>query len=78
MIGYLVDYNLSPVITSDGIRMLDYELEEDFSSSSKGIPIADISSGFLNCGTIWNLPLIIFSTSDNSSGLDFDIQVIDL
>ena len=64
-----------PVITSDGIRMLDYELEEDFSSLLQGIPIADISSGFSELfGTDMQFTQPIFSPSDNSGGLDFKHQ----
>ena len=64
-----------PVITSDGIRMLDYELEEDFSSLLQGIPIADISSGFSELfGTKIEFTQPIFPPSDNSGGLDFKHQ----
>jgi hypothetical protein len=48
--NWLVDFDDDkmklPIITSDGIRMLDYELEEDLSPLLQGIPIEGISEGF--------------------------------
>ena len=76
---WLVDFeddemNL-PVITSDGIRMLDYELEEDLSPLLQGIPIGEISAGFSELfGTEINFIQPIFSASDDSGGLDFRHQ----
>ena len=61
-----------PIITSDGIRMLDYELEEDLSPLLQGIPIEEISKGFSDLfGTEINFFQPDFSPSDNLGGLDF-------
>ena len=77
--NWLVDFeddemNL-PIITSDGIRMLDYELEEDLSPLLQGIPIEGISTGFSELfGTEIDFIQPIFSASDDIGGLDFKHQ----
>ena len=77
--NWLVDFdddkmNL-PIITSDGIRMLDYELEEDLSPLLQGIPIEGISEGFSDLfGTEINFFQPTFAPSDDFGGLDFRHQ----
>tara|TARA_B100000482_G_scaffold185313_1_gene161895 strand:+ start:3645 stop:6623 length:2979 start_codon:yes stop_codon:yes gene_type:complete len=77
--NWLVDFEDDemniPIITSDGIRMLDYELEEDLSPLIQGIPIGEISTGFSELfGTQIDFIQPIFSSSDDSGGLDFRHQ----
>ena len=77
--NWLVDFdddkmNL-PIITSDGIRMLDYELEEDLSPLLQGIPIEGISEGFSDLfGTEINFFQPTFAPPDDFGGLDFRHQ----
>ena len=77
--NWLVDFEDDemniPIITSDGIRMLDYELEEDLSPLLQGIPIEGISTGFSELfGTEIDFIQPTFSASDDLGGLDFRHQ----
>jgi hypothetical protein len=77
--NWLVDFEDDemniPIITSDGIRMLDYELEEDLSPLLQGIPIEGISTGFSELfGTEIDFIQPTFSASDDFGGLDFRHQ----
>ncbi len=68
------DMNI-PVVTADGIRMLDYELEEDLSVLLQGIPIDSLSAGIselFDTEIIFTTP--VFSESDGFGGLDFRHQ----
>ena len=77
--NWLVDFEDDemniPIITSDGIRMLDYELEEDLSPLLQGIPIEEISTSFSELfGTEIDFIQPTFSASDDLGGLDFRHQ----
>jgi hypothetical protein len=77
--NWLVDFDDDkmklPIITSDGIRMLDYELEEDLSPLLQGIPIEGISEGFSDLfGTEIIFFQPTFAPSDDFGGLDFRHQ----
>ena len=61
-----------PWISSDGIRMLNQEVNEDLSALLQGIPIEDMSSAFSEAlgAEIWfDTPQ--FSDADEEGGLDF-------
>ena len=61
-----------PWISSDGIRLLDQEVNEDLSALLQGIPIADISSAFSQAlgAEIWfDTPQ--FLDADENGGLGF-------
>ena len=61
-----------PWISSDGIRLLDQEVNEDLSALIQGIPIADLSSAFSQAlgAEIWfDTPQ--FSDADENGGLGF-------
>ena len=61
-----------PWISSDGIRLLDQEVNEDLSALLQGIPIAEMSSAFSEAfgAEIWfDSPQ--FSDSDENGGLGF-------
>ena len=65
------DMNI-PFITSDGIRMLNNELDDDLTELIDGIPIESISSGFSTLlGTDIQFLEPTFSVSDQEGGLDF-------
>ncbi|MFL2498610.1 MAG: hypothetical protein ACJ0HF_02235 [Candidatus Thalassarchaeum sp.] len=61
-----------PWISSDGIRLLNQEVNEDLSALLQGIPIEDMSSAFSDAlgAEIWfDTPQ--FSDADEEGGLDF-------
>ena len=61
-----------PWVSSDGIRLLDQEVNEDLSALLQGIPIADMSTAFSQAlgAEIWfDTPQ--FSDADESGGLEF-------
>ena len=76
---WLVDFddggmNL-PIITSDGIRMINTELDKDMNDLLNGIPIESLSSGFSELfGSDIHFLDPIFSSSDLDGGLDFRHQ----
>jgi hypothetical protein len=61
-----------PFITSDGIRMINNELDEDFSSLLDGIPIEEISSALSELfGSDIQFIEPNFTPPDQNGGLDF-------
>jgi len=61
-----------PVITSDGIRMINTELDRDLTDLLNGVPIESLSSGFSELfGSDIHFLEPIFSSSDQEGGLDF-------
>ncbi len=61
-----------PFITSDGIRMINNELDEDFSSLLDGIPIEEISSSLSELfGSDIQFIEPNFTPPDQDGGLDF-------
>ena len=61
-----------PVITSDGIRMINTELDRDLNDLIDGIPIQSLSSGFSELfGSEIHFLEPIFSPPDDEGGLDF-------
>jgi len=65
------DMNL-PFITSDGIRMLNTELDDDLTELIHGVPIGTLSSGFSALfGSDIHFLQPTFSPSDQEGGLDF-------
>mgnify|MGYP001248176941 CR=1 FL=1 len=74
--NWIIDFNEGgmnlPLITSDGIRMLNNELEKDLTDLLDGIPIDDLSSGFSKLfGSEIHFTPPIFSPSNMEGGLDF-------
>ena len=71
--AYLHDGTIEiPWVTSDGIRLLDQEVDEDLSAIIQGIPIGDLSSAFSDAlgADIWfGAPQ--FAQADSEGGLDF-------
>ncbi|MCH1523695.1 MAG: hypothetical protein L7S41_00925 [Candidatus Thalassarchaeaceae archaeon] len=69
----LDDGNMNlPIITSDGIRMINTELDRDLTDLINGIPIQSLSLGFSELfGSEIHFLEPIFSPSDDEGGLDF-------
>lgn len=68
-----------PFITSDGIRMINNELDEDFSSLLDGIPIEEISSSLSELfGSDIQFIEPNFTPPDQDGGLDSDISPVKL
>ncbi len=74
--NWIIDFNEGsmnlPLITSDGIRMLNTELDKDLTNLLAGIPIDDLSSEFSKLfGSEIQFTQPIFSPSNMEGGLDF-------